>query len=332
MGGHPIRIPMACERASRGGPMNRILVFTPPEDHRLRAVGLASALARKTGASLVLVRVLEENASWSTGAGVTESEGKLRTLLVDREMRALAAIAESVRSGAADALEIEVEIEVRWGVPWDVVIELVEQRSCDLVIKPARGLSHSGRVFFGATALHLFRRCPCPVWVVGDDGNLPQKVLVSIDPSEDQTRREMASKLLEWGDAVRAASGADVEIASAWQAPGAEALKEIFDGAELNAFVKDAFERAEKGLGSIIRESRSGPAVLRCHLLEGSARELIPDFAEDRGFDLVVVGTLGRTGIAAEILGETAEMILRGVRCSVLTISPNHRSPWDRGD
>lgn len=310
--------------------MKRILVFTPPEDHRLRAVGLAAALAKKTGASLVLVRVLEENASWSRGPGGSDSERKLRTLLVDRETRALEAIAEPLRSAANDPLEIE--IAVRWGVPWDVVIELVGQRRCDLVIKPARGLSHSGRVFFGATALHLFRRCPCPVWVVGDDGNLPQKVLISIDPSEDQTRREMASKLLEWGDVVRTASGADVEIASAWQAPGADVLKDVFDGNELDAFVKDAFERAEKGLGAILRESSSGPAVLRCHLLEGSARELIPDFAEDRGFDLVLVGTLGRTGVAAEILGETAELILRGVRCSVLTVSPSHRSPRANGD
>ena len=101
--------------------MNRILVFTPPEDHRHRAVALAAALAKKTGASLVLVRVLEENASWSRGPGESESESKLRTLLVDRETRALEAIAEPLRSAANDPLEIE--IAVRWGVPWDVVIE-----------------------------------------------------------------------------------------------------------------------------------------------------------------------------------------------------------------
>jgi len=307
--------------------MNRILVFTPAEDHRLRAVGLAAALARKTGASLLLVRVIEENATWLRGPGGTESERKLRDLLVDRETRDLRKVADSIRTASQEPTDIE--IEVRWGVPWEVVIELVEQRSCDLVVKPARGLSHSGRVFFGATALHLFRRCPCPVWVVGDDGNLPQRILLSIDPSLDPTRREMATKLIEWGDAVREASGAELEIASAWQAPAADLLKEIFDGSELEDYVKDAFERAEKGLASIIRESHCGPAVARCHLLAGSPRDLIPDFAEDRGFDLVVVGTLGRTGVAAELLGETAELILRGVRCSVLTVSPLHRSPRD---
>ncbi len=305
--------------------MNRILVFTPAEDHRNRAVGLAAALARKTGASLLLVRVIEESATWQHGPDASAAERKLRDLLVDRETRELQKIAESIRN--EEPAPLAVAVEVRWGVPWEVLIELVAQRAVDLVVKPARGLSHSGRVFFGATALHLFRRCPCPVWVVGDDGDLPRRILLSIDPSLDATRREMATKLIEWGDAVREASGAELEIASAWQAPAAELLKGVYDGPELNDYVKDSFERAEQGLASILRESHAGPAVARCHLLAGSPRDLIPEYAEDRGFDLVVVGTLGRTGMAAELLGETAELILRGVRCSVLAISPRHAVP-----
>lgn len=84
---------------------------------------------------------------------------------------------------------IEVSSEVSWGVPWEVVIELVQAQQFDLVVKPARGTGASGRVFFGTTALHLFRRCPCPVWVVGNDGNLPSRMLVAIDPTLDRTRR-----------------------------------------------------------------------------------------------------------------------------------------------
>ena len=136
-----------------------------------------------------------------------------------------------------------------------------------------------------------------------------------------------ASKLLDWGNAVRAASGAEVEVVSAWQAPGADLLKERLEESEFNAYRGDALERAEKGLRTILQESSSGPAVMRCHLLAGSARDMIPEFTEDRGFDLVVVGTLGRTGVVGEILGETAELILRGVRCSVLAVSPRHRTP-----
>ena len=305
--------------------MDRILVYTPSEDHRGRAVALAAALARRTGATIQLVRVIEESATWPRGETAAQLEGRLRDLMIESETHALERIAESLRAGDDEPLAIE--LEVRWGVPWEVIIDLVERDGADLVVKPARGLSHSGRVFFGATALHLFRRCPCPVWVVGDDGNLPQRILISVDPSLDPTRREMASKLLAWGDALRGATGAQVEVASAWQAPGADLLKEQLEASEYNAYVDDALGRAERGLETLVEEHATGPSMTRCHLLAGSARDVIPEFAEDRGFDLVLVGTLGRTGIVGEILGETAEMILRGVRCSVLAIAPRHRAP-----
>jgi nucleotide-binding universal stress UspA family protein len=305
--------------------MNRILVFTPAEDRRGRAVALGAALAERTGASLKLVRVIEENATWPQGEGAGQLEDKLRDLMIDSETCALRKIADSLRTSSGETLETDVE--VHWGVPWEVLIGLVERDGFDLVIEPARGLSHSGRVFFGATALHLFRRCPCPVWVVGDDGNLPQRILIAIDPSLDPTRREMASKLLQWGDALRVASGAELEVASAWQEQGADILKERLDESEFNAYLGEALERAETGLNTILKESASAPAVMRCHLLAGSARDMIPDFAEDRGFDLVVVGTLGRPGIVGQLLGETAELILREVRCSVLAVSPRHRAP-----
>lgn len=308
--------------------MNRILVYTPSEDHRGRAVALAAGLARRTGATIRLVRVIEESATWPRGETAAQLEGRLRDLMVESETRALERIAESLNAG--DDAPVPVEIEVRWGVPWEVVIDLVERDGADLVVKPARGLSHSGRVFFGATALHLFRRCPCPVWVVGDDGDLPRRILVSIDPSLDPTRHEMATKLLAWGDALREATTAQVEVASAWQAPGADLLKEQLEVSEYNAYVEDALSRAERGLETLVEAHATGPTVTRCHLLSGSARDVIPEFAEDRGFDLVLVGTLGRTGIAGEILGETAEMILRGVRCSVLAIAPRHRTPESR--
>ena len=38
--------------------------------------------------------------------------------------------------------------------------------------------------------------------------------------------------------------------------------------------------------------------------------------------DLVVMGTVGRTGLKGLIMGNTAETILRSVRCSVLAVKP----------
>jgi nucleotide-binding universal stress UspA family protein len=57
-------------------------------------------------------------------------------------------------------------------------------------------------------------------------------------------------------------------------------------------------------------------------LLKGDAEALIPALAKRKGVELIVMGTVCRTGIAGFIIGNTAENILQQVDCSVLTVKP----------
>ncbi|MBN1992956.1 MAG: universal stress protein [Anaerolineae bacterium] len=58
------------------------------------------------------------------------------------------------------------------------------------------------------------------------------------------------------------------------------------------------------------------------HLLRGSARKTIPELAVALQADLVIMGTVARTGISGLIIGNTAEAILDQLTCSVLAIKP----------
>jgi nucleotide-binding universal stress UspA family protein len=49
----------------------------------------------------------------------------------------------------------------------------------------------------------------------------------------------------------------------------------------------------------------------------------IVQFVEESAADLVVVGTRGRTGLRAVLLGSLAERIVRESPCSVRTVKPN---------
>jgi hypothetical protein len=60
----------------------------------------------------------------------------------------------------------------------------------------------------------------------------------------------------------------------------------------------------------------------RIHLLKGDAEALIPALAKKR-IEIIVMGTVIRTGIAGFIVGNTAENILQRVDCSVLTVKPD---------
>jgi len=50
--------------------------------------------------------------------------------------------------------------------------------------------------------------------------------------------------------------------------------------------------------------------------------KLIPKLAQTKGIELIVMGTVCRTGVAGLIIGNTAENVLRQVDCSVLTVKP----------
>jgi nucleotide-binding universal stress UspA family protein len=288
----------------------------PPEDRADRAVHLAADLASRAPVEISLLRVLEEHMHPAGSRSPDEAE-RLRALIVEAEMRTLERMTSPLR-GVCDALETR----VCWGVPWEVVLAEVDRQSIDLVVKPARGLSHEGRVFFGATALNLFRRCPCPVWIVGDEGRLPSRVLAAIDPADDESRRSVAHRILDWAQWIADRSGARLHAASCWDAPAATLLGDALPEAEVKAYVEEVRSRAKQGLEMALDASAISLDADRVHLIEGDPRDALPAFAESAGFDLVVMGSLGRTGVAGELMGQTAELVVRSVRSSVMTISP----------
>ncbi|HKJ72861.1 MAG TPA: universal stress protein, partial [Alphaproteobacteria bacterium] len=64
----------------------------------------------------------------------------------------------------------------------------------------------------------------------------------------------------------------------------------------------------------------------------GTAGKIIPEVVEELHADLVVMGTVGRTGIPGLLIGNTAETILYALPSSVLAIKPpGFRTPVEPG-
>lgn len=65
----------------------------------------------------------------------------------------------------------------------------------------------------------------------------------------------------------------------------------------------------------------SNPDIAVQHvLLEGDPATEIVQFAGDNGIDVIVMGTHGRTGAERELMGSTAERVMRDAPCSVLVV------------
>jgi universal stress protein E len=57
--------------------------------------------------------------------------------------------------------------------------------------------------------------------------------------------------------------------------------------------------------------------------VKGEASKVIPEIAAARHVDLILVGTMNRTGLARWFLGNMTEHMLRRVNCDVLVIKPD---------
>ena len=73
---------------------------------------------------------------------------------------------------------------------------------------------------------------------------------------------------------------------------------------------------------------RRGARAVHVAAVAGATHPEIARYADDQGFDLVVIGTHGRTGIAHALLGSTAEKVVRYAHCPVLSVraAPEDRS------
>lgn len=87
-------------------------------------------------------------------------------------------------------------------------------------------------------------------------------------------------------------------------------LQDLADQAEAHL---EEWRKIAQGLGAMRVETAKG--------IGDPAIEVV-ELAREGGFDLVVVGTHGRSGIRHALLGSIAERVVRHARCPVLTIHP----------
>ena len=60
----------------------------------------------------------------------------------------------------------------------------------------------------------------------------------------------------------------------------------------------------------------------RLYVVEGSARDALPEAARSLKADIVVMGAVSRSGLKRIFIGNTAEAVLDALPCDVLVVKP----------
>lgn len=82
----------------------------------------------------------------------------------------------------------------------------------------------------------------------------------------------------------------------------------------------------QKAVSKIMKIGEVSGVEVRGVLLEGYPSSEIIDFAENNNIDLIVMGTLGATGLERFLIGSVAEKVVKGSKVPVLVVRSKKQS------
>ncbi len=277
----------------------------------------AAALAEHNEASLKLVDVLPE-AAWPWRLATPNYE-HVQELLEKEKRENLERLAEPIR-----AKGISVSTKVLHGRSSAGIIEEVINGRHDLVIRRPKGALSRRSGHFGSTTMRLLRRCPCAVWVVkGGGGAEINKVLAAVDPApRDTEHADLNKTIMELTLALCEREQAEPMIVHVWNLYGEGIFKGRMNEEQFEALEHSARESVEKSYREFLEPYGLTYPSEKAELFKGEPGTIIPQLVKRDHIDLVVMGTVARTGVPGLVMGNTAEMILQQIECGVLAVKP----------
>lgn len=303
-----------------------ILYVLNHDTHRSSASLLrAVALAKSNQADLTLLQMLPDVSP--IAQALDSGADELAAKILQQEQATLQQLIASLD------VDFSLKTEQKIGTPYIEIIRLVKAQDFDLVIKEIEDIDWLDRLL-GSDDMHLLRKCPCPVWLMKKDDNTQYKhIMAAVDLTDESDRcnDELNSEILEFACSLSLAEFTMLHVVSAYDVPQAGFISlwaEQPDRVNSQLFDAESRDKQQKmrvlmnGLKSKVGVESYNYLSPQTHIVQGPPGRELPRLANELNVDLVVMGTIARTGIAGVIIGNTAENVLPQLRCSVLAIKP----------
>lgn len=291
----------------------RIMVIVSGLPGRSPALLRAISLARKSGADLLLrsfehVRSLER---------AVKQGFDLDAYLKGRREQ-LEEFADGIRNEG-----LKVDCAVIWGRPLaeKIIFETLALKP-ELVVKDTTSESALNRAFFSGLDWGLLARCPAPLMFVHpSSASLPRRILAAVDPLDEHGKpHALNADILRTAIGLSMQCGARLDVATAYEfTPVASEYEYIGWMPDMTLYEELRKGQAE-ALYKLGREFSVPPGAM--HVLDGDPARAVAGFAADKKVDLVVMGSVYRTGLKHLVIGSTAEGVFDSLTCDVLVLKP----------
>lgn len=194
---------------------------------------------------------------------------------------------------------IEATGELEWASDWRrAAVEAAARVSTSMIFKhhaPHTNVEREIRTTYDWTLLRL---APCPVLMIKNRRDWQnRRVLAAVCPdAASEAHQKLNNQIISFAQRFSDAYGSEAHVISAFEdqrhQPRADALAESYGIAE--EFV---------------------------HVVKGRPADVIRETAEDIGADLILMGTVGRSGIHGTIVGNTSERLLDHTTADLLVLN-----------
>ncbi|MBA6391334.1 universal stress protein [Colwellia sp. BRX10-3] len=287
--------------------MNNIFVVADLSDSKPVAIQRACELAKNTSISLHIVYFCYQSLRL-----IQDDPQNIKQALLDAVSHdAKKSLATLVPEGIKYSFEVVWEKRI-----YEWINCYAKEHNPLMVVKTA----HRSETFlYTSTDWQLLRECPAPVFIVSDyKWRKSPNVLAAIDlETKRKTKQELNHQILKSAKTFTQANEAELFVC--YTVPFSKVLR------DLGIHYKDELEmNAKKTLKGKIEKlaAEYDIPVANFFIKAGEPEKVIPSIAAQKKAGLVVIGTVGRKGLEAKVLGNTAEKILSLLKSDVLALKP----------
>lgn len=285
--------------------MKKILVPTDFSKPAAIAAEVGADIARKSGAELILLHIIEEavsnsfNIEGQVGSDSDDWEDRLFTMkLIEKAKKQMAKLSADPKFE-----DVKIRTELRMGSPYHGMNAIITEQKVDLVVMGTAGHTDLEEMIIGSNTEKVVRTSHCPVLTVHAKPSSKdfKNIVYATSMSKDE---EIFSRIIRTTQKIYDSTIHLVRI----NTPG---------NFQRDAVVKKYMQDFAKKL------------QLKNYTLnvfnDISEEEGIIYFSESIGADLIAMATHGRTGFAHVLAGSIAEDVVSHSRRPVLTFVTKHR-------
>lgn len=298
---------------------NNILVFIDPTKEPQPALERAINIVDKDPEVKITLFLCCYDLSFEmTSLSSTEERQTMRNIVIKENKQWLDTLSRPYTEKG-----LKIEKHVVWHHrPFQAAIIEVLQNQYDLLIKSTHLHPKLSAILFTPTDWNLLRKCPIPVLLVKhyewpENGN----ILCAVDCKsiQDKEHHQLNQKILNEAQTMAKMLSANIHLVNAYPSPPMNIMLELPEFNPID-YENNLQKLHQKALSDYAQQHKIPESQL--HLKQGLPEDVISEIANEIDAELVILGTVGRTGLSATLLGHTAEQVIDNLDCDLLALKP----------